>query len=132
MKSTHLSLPDEFKEPISPGSSHRKQNKEVTKTCLPESITSHRNIQEQPEKTTVLSGHDRLKRHREEVAGKVPIPESWGKEGLLMGWMDFSAFDASFTYSQIVSARAALMADAGDDVGARGSRTQRLRIESSC
>ena len=80
----------------------------------------------------MLSGRERLKRHREEVAGKVPIPESWGKEGLLVGWMDFSTFDASFTSSQIVSARAALMADAGDDPGARESRAQRLRVESSC
>ncbi|KAL1192985.1 Protein BIC2 [Cardamine amara subsp. amara] len=117
MKSNHL--PEESKEPISPGSSHRKQSKAATKTCL-------------PEMTTVLSGRERLKRHREEVAGKVPIPESWGKEGLLMGWMDFSAFDATFTSSQIVSARAALMADAGDDPGASGSRPQRLRVESSC
>ncbi|ESQ45914.1 hypothetical protein EUTSA_v10011075mg [Eutrema salsugineum] len=135
MKSTHLPfhLPDEFKEPISPRtSSHQKQNNEVTKTCLPVSITSHRNIQEQPEKTTVLSGRERLKRHREEVAGKVPIPESWGKEGLLMGWMDFSAFDAAFTSSQIVSARAALIADAVDDAGDRGRRPQRLRVETSC
>ncbi|CAH8267396.1 unnamed protein product [Arabidopsis lyrata] len=116
MKNTHL--PEESKEPISPGSSHRKQNKTATKTCLPE--------------TTVLSGRERLKRHREEVAGKVPIPDSWGKEGLLMGWMDFSTFDAAFTSSQIVSARAALMADAGDDAGTRGSRPQRLRVESSC
>ncbi|CAE6075090.1 unnamed protein product [Arabidopsis arenosa] len=117
MKNTHL--PEESKEPISPVlSSHRKQNKTATKTCFPE--------------TTVLSGRERLKRHREEVAGKVPIPESWGKEGLLMGWMDFSTFDAAFTSSQIVSARAALMADAGDDAGTRGSRPQRLRVESSC
>lgn len=132
MKSTHSPLPDESKEPISPGSSHRKQNKEVTKTCFPESITSRRNIKVQPETTPVLSGRERLKRHREEVAGKVPIPESWDKEGLLVGWMDFSTFDASFTSSQIVSARAALMADAGDDPGARESRAQRLRVESSC
>uniref|UniRef100_A0A1J3GRA5 Protein BIC1 n=2 Tax=Noccaea caerulescens TaxID=107243 RepID=A0A1J3GRA5_NOCCA len=132
MKNAYLPLPNESKESISPRSSHRKQNKDVTKICLPESITSHRNIQELPETTTVLSGRERLKRHREEVAGKISIPESWGKEGLLMGWMDFSAFDAAFTSSQIVSARAALMADAGDDVGARGSRTQRLRVESSC
>ncbi|VVB04894.1 unnamed protein product [Arabis nemorensis] len=119
MKNAHL--PEESKEPISPGSSHRnheKQCKAATATCLPE--------------TTVLSGRERLKRHREEVAGNVPIPESWGKEGLLMGWMDFSAFDAAFTSNQIVSARAALMADAGDDAGARGSRSQRLRVESSC
>ncbi|XP_010514778.2 PREDICTED: uncharacterized protein LOC104790697 [Camelina sativa] len=122
MKNTHL--PEESKEPTSPRSSQRdhvlveKQSKTATKTCLPE--------------TTVLSGRERLKRHRDEVAGKVPIPDSWGKEGLLMGWMDFSAFDAAFTSSQIVSARAALMADAGDDAGARGSRPQRLRVESSC
>ncbi|KAG7627337.1 Protein BIC2 [Arabidopsis thaliana] len=116
MKNTNL--PEESKEPISPGSSHRKQNKTATKTSFPE--------------TTVLSGRDRLKRHREEVAGKVPIPDSWGKEGLLMGWMDFSTFDAAFTSSQIVSARAALMADSGDDTGPRGSRPQRLRVESSC
>ncbi|CAA7047207.1 unnamed protein product [Microthlaspi erraticum] len=130
MKNTHL--PDEPKESISPRSSPRKQNKDDSKICLPESSTSHRNIQEQPETSTVLSGRERLKRHREEVAGNVPIPESWGKEGLLMGWMDFSTFDAAFTSSQIVSARAALMADASDDVGARGSRSQRLRVESSC
>ncbi|CAN8255090.1 unnamed protein product [Cochlearia groenlandica] len=119
MKRTHSPLPQESNEPISSGSSDQRQSKVATTTCV-------------PEPTTVLSGRERLKRHREEVAGKVPIPENWGKEGLLMGWMDFSAFDAAFTSSQIVSARASLMADAGDDVGASGSRTQRLRVESSC
>ncbi|KAG2328024.1 hypothetical protein Bca4012_037062 [Brassica carinata] len=125
MESTHLPLPGESKEPISPGSSHKK-------TCFSENTTRRWNIKEQPETKVVLSGRERLKRHREEVAGKVPIPESWGKEGLLVGWMDFSTFDASFTSSQIVSARAALMADAGDDPCTTGSKAQRLRVESSC
>lgn len=125
MESTHLLLPGESKEQISPGSSRKK-------TCIPESITRRWNIKEEPETKAVLSGRERLKRHREEVAGKVPIPESWGKEGLLVGWMDFSTFDASFTSSQIVSARAALMADAADDPGTTGSKAQRLRVESSC
>lgn len=67
------------------------------------------------------NGRDRLKRHREEVAGKVMIPEMWGQESLLKDWIDYSSFDKLLAPSGLASAREALVAS-----------SQRLRIESRC
>ncbi|XP_042487099.1 uncharacterized protein LOC122067336 [Macadamia integrifolia] len=55
------------------------------------------------------SGRERLKRHHKEVAGRVWIPEKWGKEELLKDWIDCSAFNASLVPTGIMSARAALI-----------------------
>ena len=54
---------------------------------------------------------ERLKRHREEVAGKVTVPEKWGKEELLKDWIDYSAFDRILAAGRIASARASLVAE---------------------
>ncbi|KAE8688727.1 hypothetical protein F3Y22_tig00110956pilonHSYRG00079 [Hibiscus syriacus] len=54
-------------------------------------------------------GRERLKRHREEVAGRVSIPDKWGKEDLLKDWMDFSSFDSLLAPTGLASARKALM-----------------------
>lgn len=70
-------------------------------------------------------GRERLKRHREEVAEKVMIPDKWSQENFLMDWIDYSSFDKILAPNGIASAREALMAD-----GRR--RAQRLRIESRC
>ncbi|XP_010535696.1 PREDICTED: uncharacterized protein LOC104810919 [Tarenaya hassleriana] len=154
MKNTHLQ--EESKNAAS-GFSHRslefscQPNRPTkptfTKTCSPEeseNATVRRNPassekpnkEESSDQETALSGRERLKRHREEIAGKVSIPEKWGKEGLLKNWMDFSVFDSAFTSNQVFSARASLMADstAAGAAGAagRGVSRQRLRIESSC
>ncbi|XP_043699924.1 protein BIC1-like [Telopea speciosissima] len=56
-----------------------------------------------------ISGRERLKRHRKEVAGQVWIPEKWGKEEFLEDWIDCSAFNASLVPTGIISARAALI-----------------------
>ncbi|KAF8020317.1 hypothetical protein BT93_G0889 [Corymbia citriodora subsp. variegata] len=77
------------------------------------------------------SGRERLKRHRDEVAGRVPIPDSWGQESFLKDWMDYSAFDALLAPKGIASAREALMAEGGRR--RRGAaQHQRLRIEGRC
>ncbi|KAL5583242.1 hypothetical protein UlMin_015684 [Ulmus minor] len=65
-------------------------------------------------------GRERLKRHREEVAGCVTIPDSWGKEELLKDWMDYSSFDTLLIPNGIRSAREALRRQA--------TSHQRLRI----
>ncbi|PIA28263.1 hypothetical protein AQUCO_07200133v1 [Aquilegia coerulea] len=64
--------------------------------------------------TTLLevSGREKLKRHRTEVAGQVWIPDIWGQEELLKDWIDCSAFDASLIPSGLMSARAALVQEA--------------------
>ncbi|XVE79260.1 hypothetical protein DITRI_Ditri14bG0043500 [Diplodiscus trichospermus] len=72
------------------------------------------------------SGRERLKRHREEVAGRVLIPDKWGKEELLKDWMDYSSFDSLLAPNGLASARKALMAEG------RRTGSQRLRIESMC
>lgn len=72
------------------------------------------------------NGHERLKRHRVEVAGRVWIPDIWGQEELLNDWIDCSAFDASLVPAGIMSARAALV-----DEGGRANSSG-LRIENRC
>ncbi|CAL0321816.1 unnamed protein product [Lupinus luteus] len=58
------------------------------------------------------SGRERLKRHREEVMGKVKIPKKWGKEKLLKDWVEYTTFDALFPpHTSIITARDALIAD---------------------
>ena len=78
---------------------------------------------------TSSTGRERLKRHREEVSGKVMIPDTWGQENLLTDWIDYSSFDKLLAPKGITSAREALIAE-----GRRActSPHQRLRVESSC
>ncbi|KAL6998057.1 hypothetical protein U1Q18_008183 [Sarracenia purpurea var. burkii] len=77
----------------------------------------------------VISGRERLKRHRVEVAGRVWIPDIWGQEELLKDWIDCTAFDASLVNSNIVSARAAL---AGEGRVRSNSSSGLRRIENRC
>ncbi|KDP33126.1 hypothetical protein JCGZ_13573 [Jatropha curcas] len=56
-------------------------------------------------------GRERLKRHREEVAGQVSIPETWSQENFLKDWVDYSSFDNLLAPNGIASARQALMAE---------------------
>ncbi|XP_028773200.1 protein BIC2-like [Neltuma alba] len=73
------------------------------------------------------AGRERLKRHRDEVAGKVKIPDKWGQEQMMKDWIEFSTFDALLgSHRMIIAARDALIADA------RKAKSRRLRIQSSC
>ncbi|XVF46912.1 hypothetical protein PTKIN_Ptkin03bG0066300 [Pterospermum kingtungense] len=72
------------------------------------------------------SGRERLKRHREEVAGRVLIPDRWDKEELLKDWIDYSSFDSLLAPKGLASARRALMAEG------RRAGSKRLRLESMC
>ncbi|MED6156913.1 hypothetical protein PIB30_018656 [Stylosanthes scabra] len=82
------------------------------------------------------TGRERLKRHREEVKGRVKIPEDWGQEKMMKEWIDYTTFDALFApHTVIVAARDALIADGrktntSSSVPARSSPSQRLRIYS--
>lgn len=73
------------------------------------------------------TGRERLKRHREEMCGRVMIPDSWGQENLLKDWIDYSSFDKLLAPNGLASAREALVAE-----GRRRPTSQRLRIESRC
>lgn len=73
------------------------------------------------------SGRERLKRHREEVAGRVLVPDKWGKEELLKDWMDYSSFDSLLAPTGLASARKALMTE-----GRRSSSQRLMRIQSMC
>nr|XP_043610863.1 protein BIC1-like [Erigeron canadensis] len=68
------------------------------------------------------SGRERLKRHRENMAGRVWIPDIWGHEDLLKDWIDCTVFDSSLGNKTILSARAALVQE--------GRST--LRIHNQC
>ncbi|KAK4774879.1 hypothetical protein SAY86_009814 [Trapa natans] len=70
-------------------------------------------------------GRERLKRHREEVAGRVMIPDSWGQEIFLKDWIEYSTFDALWEPKRLSLAREALMAE-----GLQAA-SQRLRVGSS-
>lgn len=71
-------------------------------------------------------GRERLKRHREEVAGRVMIPDTWGQENLLKDWIDCSTFDELLAAKEISSAREKLVAEE------RRKRSPRLSIASRC
>ncbi|CAN1171381.1 Protein BIC1 [Linum perenne] len=82
-----------------------------------------------PEQRTAAEvGRERMKRHREEVAGRVSIPDNWGQENLLSDWVDCTPFDTLLAPAGLASARAALAAE-GRRVGGGG---RRLRIEGRC
>ncbi|KAF9684693.1 hypothetical protein SADUNF_Sadunf04G0145100 [Salix dunnii] len=70
-------------------------------------------------------GRERLKRHREEVAGRVTIPDTWGQENLLKEWIDSSTFDKLLAPKEISSAREALVSEE------RRKSSPRLSIASS-
>lgn len=72
----------------------------------------------------IIEGRERVKRQREEVMGKVKVPENWGQEKLLKEWIDYTTFDGSMfaPHRLIVAARDALVADV------RKAKSQRLRI----
>ncbi|OVA06011.1 hypothetical protein BVC80_1707g117 [Macleaya cordata] len=79
-----------------------------------------------PPPPSEVSGREKLKRHRIEVAGRVWIPDLWGQEELLKDWIDCSAFDASLFPNGIMSARAALVEEG------RRANSGGLRIENRC
>lgn len=94
------------------------------------------NINKDKDNYSVNGGRERLKRHREEVAGSVLIPDQWGQEEMLKDWIDCSAFEALLVPNKIASARKALAADHGRGASSASTSTsphrQRLRIESRC
>uniref|UniRef100_A0A7N0U725 Uncharacterized protein n=1 Tax=Kalanchoe fedtschenkoi TaxID=63787 RepID=A0A7N0U725_KALFE len=57
------------------------------------------------------SGRERLKRHRNEVAGRVVVPDKWSQEEMLKEWLDFASFDALLAPKGFDLARAALVAE---------------------
>lgn len=132
----------------SPSSSVRRIHAEKNKAngtsdlCLHGSILESREMHVKDEnnnedllhKDQGGGGRERLKRHREEVAGRVLIPDTWGQEGLLKNWIDCSAFEALMVPNKIASARKALVADNRGSPRASNTTTslQQLRIESRC
>ncbi|EXB38438.1 hypothetical protein L484_022338 [Morus notabilis] len=80
------------------------------------------------------SGGDRMKRHREEVAGRVVVPDRWGKEELMKDWIDYSSFDKVLVPSGVRSAREALVMEAPrrQATGSSSPASQRLRMERRC
>ncbi|KAK9938853.1 hypothetical protein M0R45_015570 [Rubus argutus] len=85
-------------------------------------------LQNMPAVADMSSGRERLKRHQEEVAGHVTIPDSWGQEELLKDWIDYSPFDALMVPKGLSSAREALAMEGRRRNNAQGI----MRIESRC
>lgn len=98
-------------------------NKDAATADYNEEVKNKNGKAEAPAAADDEGGREMLKRHREEVAGRVLIPEKWGQEQLLKDWIEYATFDALFApHRMILSARDALIADA------RQGRSQRLRI----
>nr|XP_004487496.1 protein BIC2 [Cicer arietinum] len=88
-------------------------------------VLEHNNHENDSYKVEEITGREKLKRHREEVKGKIELPKNWEKEKMLKEWVDYTTFDASFApHKLIVIARDALIEDA------RKARSQRLRIHT--
>ncbi|XP_050371009.1 protein BIC2-like [Argentina anserina] len=81
--------------------------------------------------TAECSGRERLKRHQDEVAGHVMIPDSWGKEELLKDWIDYSQFDALLVPTGLSSAREALAIE-GRRRASKLASQRVMRIEGRC
>ncbi|KAK6944033.1 hypothetical protein RJ641_025135 [Dillenia turbinata] len=114
-------------DPRSSEKSHEEDNDKHLK--LQDPNASVKETPEAPESSKLLgevTGCERLKRHRIDMAGRVWIPEIWGQEELLKDWVDCSSFDASLVHGGIMSARAALIQEG------RRANSSRLRIENRC
>ncbi|KAI4322422.1 hypothetical protein L6164_022118 [Bauhinia variegata] len=108
-------------EPINPNNNNKEKDPSL---ACEEEVQSNQNDSKVDSSD---GGRERLKRHRDEVAGRVAIPDKWGQEQLLKDWIDCTTFDALFApHRLIVSARDALIEDA------RKTRSQRLRIHAGC
>lgn len=82
------------------------------------------------------ASRERLKRHRREVAGRVWIPESWGKEPFLKDWTDCTALDRALFPAGLLLAREALVDECrrratSSPPGAAAPRST-FRIGNSC
>ncbi|XP_062223183.1 protein BIC1-like [Phragmites australis] len=81
------------------------------------------------------SARERLKRHRTEMAGRVRIPEMWGKERMLKDWVDCAVFDRPLAATTgLLTARDALVAEcaAARPRPAHGSTGRPLRVQNGC
>lgn len=80
------------------------------------------------ENERAVTGREKLKHHRREMAGRVWIPEIWGQEELLKDWIDCSTFDTCLVPNGISSARAALVEEARRAASASGGLHNRCLI----
>ncbi|ESQ45228.1 hypothetical protein EUTSA_v10010806mg [Eutrema salsugineum] len=85
-----------------------------------EALPEEKPKQNQEEERVDTTGREKLKKHRREIAGRVWIPEIWGKEELLKDWIDCSTFDTRLVPADISSARDALVEEARRAASASG------------
>jgi hypothetical protein len=71
---------------------------------------------------------ERLKKHRQEMAGQVWIPDIWGQECFLKDWKDSNVFDRSLVPKGLVSARDALI----EECRRTANSNRSIRIQKSC
>lgn len=114
-----------------------KESSDSSETSLSSKTSSdhhHHGVEDQTKE--ISSGRERLKRHREEVAGRVLVPEKWGKEELMKDWIDYSSFDKLLVPNGIRSAREALMVDSAGRrrtlAQAASTSSPPLRIDRRC
>ncbi|ONK77570.1 uncharacterized protein A4U43_C02F7980 [Asparagus officinalis] len=119
--------------PIFEENSARKrsnQDRRAAASPPPPMITTDRDLEREEQNLSInsgdVTGRERLRRHRAEMAGKVRIPEIWGQERLLKDWVDCSAIDRCLVPKGVVSARKALVEEC------RRANSAGLRIENWC
>lgn len=103
-QNSHYVRPKTLAQPSEPDLIHQPENVPAGEQPSPstEEMVKHDTVLE-------VTGREKLKRHRIEMAGRVLIPETWNQEEFLKNWSDCSAFDASLVHARILSARAALV-----------------------
>ncbi|PSS15932.1 Zinc finger E-box-binding homeobox like [Actinidia chinensis var. chinensis] len=98
-----------YPKPTSSGSGEAMLTRRACTSSSQEDGTTTTTTSTSGDNIHVMSGRERLKRHRIEVAGRVWVPDMWGQEGLLKDWIDCTAFDAALVRNNIMSAREALV-----------------------
>lgn len=111
--------------PCKPEKTHEPDlPKDVKREASPAVECTVSNKKESAEECT----RERLKKHRQEMAGRVWIPDMWGQEGFLKDWKDCNVFDRSLVPKGLISARDALV----EECRRTANSKRPIRIQKSC
>ncbi|CAL5027634.1 unnamed protein product [Urochloa decumbens] len=93
------------------GSEERPRRPEQQKAAPPVATKEAAAAAADDDQAAAESTRERLKRHRQEMAGRVWVPELWGQEKLLKDWVDCAVFDRPMVPAGLLTARRALIAE---------------------
>ncbi|KAJ3700168.1 hypothetical protein LUZ61_003873 [Rhynchospora tenuis] len=110
--------------PCKPEKTHVPNSPKDGKREAPAAVECTISTKERMEECT----RERLKKHRQEMAGQVWIPDIWGQEGFLKDWKDTNVFDRSLVPKGLVSARDALV----EECRRTATSNRPIRVQRSC